>query len=303
MFLGAPASGVSDCPRSSRRRSALRSATAPATASVIDGREQEDRHLTMHHDEAAVLEAVAARGERPEGAAQGGGLGGSQRRRPRVVPATGSRLAFASRPVVDLFMQYAVLDEGADLKRFTDDIYCLDRASLAAILRGLFTADGTVVDSGVQGPVRGPRLHVARPPASRSSDAARFRHQGEAVREPPRRQAQRDASRRARRHEGVPRAGDALPPRDPVVARPFEREIGFVAREPEGRGAGRLNCTVSTYRDELHRRVRVDRAARRGGRLRPDRTCHEPLRCERAGRPQLLASTCSSTTPRATSPP
>jgi ribonucleoside-diphosphate reductase alpha chain len=55
-----------------------------------------------------------------------------------------SRLAFASRPVVERFMEYAVLDEGAELKRFKPAVYDLDRPSLAALLRGLFTADGTV---------------------------------------------------------------------------------------------------------------------------------------------------------------
>jgi ribonucleoside-diphosphate reductase alpha chain len=57
---------------------------------------------------------------------------------------TGSRLAFASRPVCEQFMQYAVLDEGSGLKRFKPAVYELDRPSLAALLRGLYTADGTV---------------------------------------------------------------------------------------------------------------------------------------------------------------
>ena len=45
-------------------------------------------------------------------------------------------------------MQYAVLDEGSDAKRLKPAVHGLDRASLAGVLRGLFTADGTVVDAG-----------------------------------------------------------------------------------------------------------------------------------------------------------
>ena len=38
----------------------------------------------------------------------------------------------------------AVLNEGSDRKRFTPEVYQLDKPTVAAILRGLFTADGTV---------------------------------------------------------------------------------------------------------------------------------------------------------------
>src|SRR5206468_1642577 len=57
------------------------------------------------------------------------------------VRGTGSRLSFSSGPVVDLFKQFAVLDQGSEEKRFTSAVHDLDRPSMASVLRGLFTAD------------------------------------------------------------------------------------------------------------------------------------------------------------------
>ena len=59
-----------------------------------------------------------------------------------------SRLAVGSASVVDLFKQLAVLDEGSSRKRFTLAVYELDKVALASVLRGLFTADGTVANYG-----------------------------------------------------------------------------------------------------------------------------------------------------------
>jgi ribonucleoside-diphosphate reductase alpha chain len=61
---------------------------------------------------------------------------------------TSLRVATAVRSVVDRLSEYAVLDEGSENKAFTDAIYGLDRESLAAVLRGLFTTDGTVDNYG-----------------------------------------------------------------------------------------------------------------------------------------------------------
>lgn len=58
------------------------------------------------------------------------------------------RLGTSARCVVDPLMAYAVLDEASGGKRFTDRVFALDRASQAAVLRGLFTADGTVAHYG-----------------------------------------------------------------------------------------------------------------------------------------------------------
>jgi ribonucleoside-diphosphate reductase alpha chain len=100
--------------------------------------------LTMHADEAPILEAVAIEVNAQKALLKAVGSIGRNDGVSVSFTQTGSRLAFASRPVCEQFMQYAVLDEGSALKRFKPAVYELDRPSLAALLRGLYTADGTV---------------------------------------------------------------------------------------------------------------------------------------------------------------
>ena len=61
---------------------------------------------------------------------------------------TGVRLGTSSRTVVEPVKKYAVVDKGSAEKRFTDQVFNLDQASQAAVLCGLFTADGTVANYG-----------------------------------------------------------------------------------------------------------------------------------------------------------
>jgi ribonucleoside-diphosphate reductase alpha chain len=58
------------------------------------------------------------------------------------------RVGTSSRAIVDEAKRFAVLDEGSKWKRFTSEAFGLDQASMAALLRGLFTADGTVANYG-----------------------------------------------------------------------------------------------------------------------------------------------------------
>ncbi len=58
------------------------------------------------------------------------------------------RIGTSARCVVDLVSQYAVLDQGSALKAFKAEAWKLDRDGQAALLRGLFTADGTVAQYG-----------------------------------------------------------------------------------------------------------------------------------------------------------
>jgi ribonucleoside-diphosphate reductase alpha chain len=57
-------------------------------------------------------------------------------------------VATCAESVTTLLARYAVLDEGSACKRLTADGLRLDRATTAAVLRGVFTADGTVADYG-----------------------------------------------------------------------------------------------------------------------------------------------------------
>ncbi|MCA9560006.1 MAG: hypothetical protein KC583_15770, partial [Myxococcales bacterium] len=58
------------------------------------------------------------------------------------------RLGTSARCVVEPLTRLAVLDAGSHEKRLHDAAFALDAASQAAILRGLFTADGTVARYG-----------------------------------------------------------------------------------------------------------------------------------------------------------
>jgi ribonucleoside-diphosphate reductase alpha chain len=61
---------------------------------------------------------------------------------------TAVAVATCAESVTTLLARYAVLDEGSACKRLTADGLRLDRATTAAVLRGVFTADGTVADYG-----------------------------------------------------------------------------------------------------------------------------------------------------------
>ncbi|HKY40971.1 MAG TPA: LAGLIDADG family homing endonuclease [Polyangiaceae bacterium] len=58
------------------------------------------------------------------------------------------RINTSARCVIDELKRLSVLDAGSALKAFRADVFQLDRDSLAAVLRGLFTADGTVANHG-----------------------------------------------------------------------------------------------------------------------------------------------------------
>ena len=62
--------------------------------------------------------------------------------------ATGVRLGSSVSALIGKVRSLAILDAGSVGKKLTDEVYCLDRPSQAAILRGLFTIDGTVANYG-----------------------------------------------------------------------------------------------------------------------------------------------------------
>jgi ribonucleoside-diphosphate reductase alpha chain len=104
--------------------------------------------LTMHENEAPILEDIASGINDLKSTM----LDDGRSRRATLVTtppsASGTRVSTGNRRIVDLFSRFAVLNEGSARKRFTDRIYGLDKAATAAILRGLFTADGTVANYG-----------------------------------------------------------------------------------------------------------------------------------------------------------
>jgi ribonucleoside-diphosphate reductase alpha chain len=105
--------------------------------------------LVMAPEESGVLTRIAGEVNRQKATLRAtGSVGNPSPAQVSLSTAGGrvSRLSFASRPVVALFKEFAVLDEGSEGKRFTNAVYDLDRPSMAAMLRGLFTADGTVAN-------------------------------------------------------------------------------------------------------------------------------------------------------------
>jgi ribonucleoside-diphosphate reductase alpha chain len=94
--------------------------------------------LAMSRDERPILEHVAsfANSLKPN--------------RPVNVTERESTLCVATtaKELVDEVSRWAVLDAGSENKRLKDAALALDRSSVAALLRGLFTTDGTVANYG-----------------------------------------------------------------------------------------------------------------------------------------------------------
>jgi ribonucleoside-diphosphate reductase alpha chain len=107
--------------------------------------EQESLTFTLAPQERAVAERLrdALHGYKIEHAVDGRGRSSVAVTEPQAT----LRLVTSARSVVEPMRLYAVLDAGSAKKRFTDEVFQLDRAAIVAILRGLFTADGTVVGS------------------------------------------------------------------------------------------------------------------------------------------------------------
>ncbi len=207
--------------------------------------------LTMHRDEAAVLEAVAGEINEQKHLRKAVGSVGRNDGVHVSFGATGSRLAFASRPVVEQLMQYAVLDEGSHEKRLKPAVHGLDRASLAAILRGLFTADGTVVDAGEKSQYIGldstslellvqvQRLLLAFGVKAKLYENRRRGHFEAML--PDGRGGMKSYQVREMHALRITRTS----------RRAFEREIGFMAESPKAAALAALNATVGTYREEM----------------------------------------------------
>ena len=122
------------------------------TQSIVRGRAQESLILTMHAAEAPVLAAVAEAVHAEPRRAPGGGRGSAVRPASGVITrsAATARLMLSAASAVAVFREFAILDEGAAAIRFTPAVFDLDRPALAAVLRGLFTADATVANYGEQ---------------------------------------------------------------------------------------------------------------------------------------------------------
>ena len=117
------------------------------TRSVINGRAQESLVLTTDAGESPMLAAIAGAVNAGRTALEAvGGVGRQNGRGVITRSAATARLALSEAAAVDGFRAFAILDDGALNIRFAPAVFELDRPALAAVLRGLFTADGAVAN-------------------------------------------------------------------------------------------------------------------------------------------------------------
>ncbi len=116
----------------------------------IRGRDNDNVVLTLSQEEKGTLDRVAAELNGQKNRLREVGISGNPSS--ATIKMDGSpgvaRLTVGSRSVVNLFTEFAVLNAGSAAKAFTSDVFDLDKPSMAAVLRGLFTADGTVANYG-----------------------------------------------------------------------------------------------------------------------------------------------------------
>jgi ribonucleoside-diphosphate reductase alpha chain len=166
------------------------------------------------------------------------------------------RLATSARCVVVELKRFAVLDGGSQARAFRPELFSLDRESIAAVLRGLYTADGTVANYGEKSQyvsLESVSLELLR--------QTQLLLLGFGVKS----KLYRDR-RVAGRHMALLPDGRGGRKEYPVaqihslrISRSsravFEREIGFVPGSAKAAQLAELNREVSAYSDRLEDRV------------------------------------------------
>ncbi|AIE87195.1 LAGLIDADG family homing endonuclease [Fimbriimonas ginsengisoli] len=102
--------------------------------------------VTLGHDEAELAERMRRNLETVKDSLAVDGR--SKRTTTIQTTPTSLRVGTSVRPVLEAIEEIATLGEGAAHKAFRNRVFELDRESQAAILRGLFSADGTVANYG-----------------------------------------------------------------------------------------------------------------------------------------------------------
>ncbi len=111
--------------------------------SAADGSQREVAFLTMSKDEQMIVDwaTETINSLRPE-------FGEHNKAGHTTETLTTSRTAVGSPKILEMFKRFAVLNEGSTKKALTDASFALSEHEQAAMLRGLFTADGTVANYG-----------------------------------------------------------------------------------------------------------------------------------------------------------
>ena len=171
-------------------------------------------------------------------------------------PQATVRIGTASRVVVDELKKYAVLNEGSLNKRFTEAAFCLDLESMAGVLRGLFTADGTVANYGAKSQfvsLESTSLELLRQTQlmllAFGIKAKLYRNRRPAGMT----KALLPDGRGGTKEYEVAQVHSLRISRSSRFV--FEREIGFMAGSPKAEQLARMNREVTTYADRLEDRI------------------------------------------------
>ncbi len=175
--------------------------------------------------------------------------------------ATGLRVGTSVQRVVDELSRFAVLDAGSAGKMLTDAVFALDRRSQAAVLRGLFSADGTVADYGTKsqyvaldstslGLLRQVQLLLLSFGVKGKIYENRRALGQETAPLPDGRGGSRDYPVQQMHSLRISRASRVI----------FEREIGFMAGSAKSRRLAELNAGVVAYAERFTDRVKSLRA-------------------------------------------
>lgn len=215
---------------------------------------QETAMVTLGPEESAVADRIkdALRSFKAEYGADGRAKRECEVNQPQAT----LRIGTSARCVVDLIKKYAVVNEGSHAKKLDESVFELNQESVSAILRGLFTADGTVANYGEK------TQYV-----SLDSTSSSLLQQVQTLLLSFGIKAKLYRNRRVLSHS-TSRLPDGKGgfKEYPVVQthslrisrssrRVFEREVGFIVGSQKALTLKHLNETVSTYSDSLEDRI------------------------------------------------
>jgi ribonucleoside-diphosphate reductase alpha chain len=173
-----------------------------------------------------------------------------------ITTQSGLRVGTAADRMISFFSTYAVLDAGSENKAFKDCVFALDRATQAAMLRGLFTADGTVANYGEKSQYVSldstslPLLKQVQLMLLSMGVKAKIYENRRALGNttsalPDGRGGHAEYAVRQMHSLRVSRSSRSV----------FEREVGFMASSPKQARLAAMNAKVGTYQDQLVDRV------------------------------------------------
>ena len=207
--------------------------------------------LTMAADEAAVLDEIAGTVNTEKQIRRAVGAGGRGDEVHVALRDSVARLSFSSQAVVDALKEFAILDRGSSEKSFTPAAFELDKPSMAGMLRGLFTSDGTVANYGDKSQyvsLDSTSLDLLQQVQlmllSFGIKAKIYRERRGGVASsmlPDGRGGMREYSVREMHSLRISRSSRLI----------FEREVGFHPASPKAESLRRLNDEFASYRDEL----------------------------------------------------